>query len=104
MSKLGYHEQSEIEAVMPFILWEQVWGMLLANGLHACVMLAVYGRAGTTKPNVKMSIHDLLTILKGVGITCIFGSQTVGTDQTKQGGLSETFKVITPNLLLNLYT
>ena len=41
--------------------------------------------------------------IKGVGITCIFGSQTVGTDQTKQGGLSETFKVITPNLLLNLY-
>ena len=60
MSKLGYHEQSEIEAVMPFILWEQVWGMLLANGLHACVMLAVYGRAGTTKPNVKMSIFRIL--------------------------------------------
>ena len=51
---------NQIEAVMPFILWEQVWGMLLANGLHACVMLAVYGRAGTTKPNVKMSIFRIL--------------------------------------------
>jgi hypothetical protein len=75
--------------------------MLLANGLHARVMLAVYGRAGTTKPTVKMPIDDLLTI-KGVGIT--FLEAKPWEQKTKQGGLSETFKVITLNLLLNLYT
>ena len=60
---------NQLEAVIPFILWEQMECMLLANGLHAYVMVAVYGRAGTTKPNVK-NVH-LLTIK---GDRCIFGS------------------------------
>jgi len=50
---------------------------------------------------VKMPIDDLLTI-KGVGIT--FLEAKPWEQKTKQGGLSETFKVITLNLLLNLYT